>query len=76
MKKSEAETVIRQIVGLWREEHSLPPPDGSQNYSYAAFKNWAGEKGYGHYWRFRSAMGAEYDIELWFDDELRQAWRR
>jgi hypothetical protein len=44
--------------------------------NFLAFESWLNEAGYGSYLNFRSIMGADYDAEMWFDDELGQYWRR
>lgn len=73
MKKAECEQPIKSLAIEWRgtlqgNEYEYP--------SFYAFKNWLHAKGYGGYLNFRSRVGADYDAELWFDEALRQTWRR
>lgn len=44
--------------------------------SFSDFKVWLTENGHSQYLDFRSTVGADYDAEVWFDDELKQNWRR
>lgn len=74
MKKAEAERAIRHLSHEWGDAFGIPRPATDQP-SFYAFKEWCGEKGYGHYFDFRSAMGAHHDAEQWFDEEFCQAWR-
>lgn len=73
MKKSLAEPVIRHLATEWFDGL---PPEKREHPSFSSFKFWLDSKGYGHYLRFKSVAGANYDAEAWFDDELRQNWRR
>jgi hypothetical protein len=71
MKKSEAEKAIRHLCHKWAAEN--PPGDHP---SFGDFKRWLNEKGYGGYLGFRSVMGADYDAEMWFDQEFKLTWMR
>jgi len=73
MKKAEAEVAIRRLSHEWKHEQT---PDDLEHPSFSRFKSWLRSKGYGHYLNFRSVMGAEEDAKLWFDQELKQMWRR
>ena len=73
MKKPESESLIRSLdhdwateVGFSRESGELP--------SYRDFRAWLLEMRPDAL-RFRSTMGADYDAEMWFDEELGQMWR-
>jgi len=73
MKKSECEDAFQQLFSDWGtslSETQLSHP------SYYAFKHWVQSKGYSRYFNFRSRMGADYDVELWFDIFFKQTWRR
>lgn len=73
MKKDECKEALHQLFGDWGaglSDEQLEHP------SYYAFKNWAHGKGYSRYFNFRSRMGADYDIDLWFDIYFKQMWRR
>jgi hypothetical protein len=71
--KDEAEKAIRHLCHEWAKALS---PDRREHPHFSAFKSWLGESGYSHYLTFRSRMGADYDAELWFDQEFKQTWRR
>lgn len=73
MKKVEAEKAIRYLATEWVSTLS---DDEKEHPSFSSFKVWLRTKGYDHYLNFRSRMGANYDAELWFDQELKQTWRR
>jgi hypothetical protein len=75
MKKSDAEQAIRQLCDEWAREAQLTEAD-LKHPSYSTFKSWLSAKGYSHYLNFRSVAGADYDAELWFDQEFNQTWRR
>jgi hypothetical protein len=80
VKKAEAESAIRALCREWAEGRGIRPDPNSDplalHPSFSAFTQWVREKGYGHYLNFRSTMGAEYDAEMWFDQEFKQTWRR
>ncbi len=73
MKKDVAEPAIRSLAARWFD---TLPEDKREHPSWYAFRNWLSDNHYSHYLNFRSRMGADYDAEAWFDDELRQNWRR
>ncbi len=73
MTKADSEKAIRELSDTWY--NGLPDPK-PEHPSFLAFKSWLSEKGYSHYLRFRSVMGADYDAELWFDQQRKQMWRR
>jgi len=72
-KKAECEQAIRKLARDWLA--TLPEAE-REHPSWIAFKSWLGDKHYSHYLDFRSVAGADYDAEMWFDDELGQNWRR
>jgi len=76
MKIKDCERAIRSLSHTWwATEHGAGDP--SQHHpSFGRFKQWAFEKGYSGYFDFRSSASADYMAELWFDDELKQNWRR
>ncbi len=73
MKKSESEPIIRGLATDWLRTLS---EEKQEHPSFSAFKDWLSTKGYSHCLSFRSVAGADYDAEMWFDDELGQNWRR
>ena len=71
--KTECEPAIRALCWQWAKDLSeakLVHPN------YAVFKHWAAQNGYARYFKFRSRAGADYDAEMWFDQEFNQMWRR
>lgn len=73
MRKNEAEKIIRYLCHVWHDGLPYPKPDMP---SFEAFKSWLDSNGYSHYLKFQSFAGPDYDAELWFDQELKQTWRR
>ena len=71
IKKAEAEAAVRGLIHDWASETSV-----GDHPSFSAFVTWLRAAGYGRYLDFRSTMGPAEDAELWFDQELRQMWRR
>lgn len=74
MQKSEAEKAVRHLCHTWASENGLKI--GVDHASFSAFKAWLQAKECGHILDFKSRMGAEYDAEMWFDQEMKQNWRR
>lgn len=73
MKKSKSETGIRHLCREWAKGLGLEP--GSKAIpSFNDFKAWVLDKD-PTYLDFRS-IDADYEAEAWFDDELKQTWRR
>jgi hypothetical protein len=73
VKKSECEPAIRALAHDWF--NGLPDPK-PEHPSFYAFKTWLHENGYGHYLDFKSTEGPDEAAEYWFDQELKQTWRR
>lgn len=76
MKKSECETAIRSLCHEWASETGEDRSAKDFHPSFWQFKSWLKDKGYGHYLTFRSRVDPDEDAELWFDQELKQMWRR
>lgn len=75
MIKNECETAIRQLCHEWAKGKGfLILPDFDPG--FGNFKNWLVENHYSHYLNFKSVAGPDYDAEVWFDQELKQMWRR
>lgn len=72
MKRSECQPAIRRLVHEWAAAQERPT---NWHPSFGAFASWLKENGYGQYLVFRSTMGASFDAEQWFDQELKQGWR-
>lgn len=75
MTRAEAETAIRELSQKWAAGRGIELPSETL-VSFSEFTSWLSVNGYSRYLRFRSTAGAEYDAELWFDDEMKQTWRR
>ena len=73
MKKSECEPAIRSLSHQWFT--ALPDPKPAHP-AFWEFKRGLQANGYGQYLDFRSAMGPDEAAEWWFDQELKQTWRR
>lgn len=73
MKKPEAEKAIRSLSTTW---FATLTDKEREHPNFGTFQSWLQDSGYGGYLAFRSTMGADYDAEAWFDDELKQNWRR
>jgi len=73
MTRAEAEPAIRRLTTEWAKTLAS---EQRQHPSFSSFKSWLRENGHSHYLSFRSTAGAEHDAEAWFDDELKQNWRR
>jgi hypothetical protein len=74
LKKEECEKAIRQLCHQWMQEANISVE--KDHPSFAAFENWMTAQGYSRYLNFRSVAGADYDAEMWFDQETKQIWRR
>lgn len=74
MKRSEAESAIRELIYQWASAAGVQIGSAEQP-SFTAFRRWAKAQGYGSYFTFRSTMGPLEDAERWFDQELHQTWR-
>lgn len=73
--KRECESAIRHLCGQWRKLDDVKETPNIE-LSYSSFKRWAEQQGYSHYFKFRSVTGADYDAEMWFDDEFNLNWTR
>ncbi|WP_143749112.1 hypothetical protein [Mesorhizobium sp. WSM3868] len=72
MKKAESEKAIRYLATQWA--NTLPEKE-REHPSFSTFMAWLSANRYSGYLNFRSAVGPDYDTEMWFDDELKQTWR-
>ena len=75
LKKDVCETKIRSLCHDWAKERGFDRASGDQP-SFTDFKAWLSQKGLSIYLNFRSSVDADYDAEFWFDQELKQLWRR
>lgn len=74
MKKKECEKAIRALCSQYARARGIKM-DAASEPIFSDFVSWLRDAGYGQYLEFRSAMGARYDAEMWFDDEFKQNWR-
>ncbi|MDQ0323149.1 hypothetical protein QO002_005355 [Pararhizobium capsulatum DSM 1112] len=72
MEKYEAEKAIRSLSTTWFRTLTDREMDHP---SFRSFKDWLRQHGYGHNLDFHSAGGADHDVEVWFNEELRHRWR-
>jgi hypothetical protein len=74
-KKEDSKKAILQAIHMWAKERGISPsPD--YHASFLDFKAWLDENHFSHYLKFRSVAGPDYDAEMWFDEEMKQRWRR
>jgi hypothetical protein len=73
MRKDEAEKAIRSLSHTWFRALDIRE---QEHPSFSSFRSWLRDNGYGHYMEFRSTGGASEAAEYWFDQELKQTWRR
>lgn len=73
MKKSDAEREIRALITVWRNQE---PQQGMANNQLhcSDFIRWLRANSPGHL-NFRTSTSVDYDVDMWFDQELKQAWR-
>lgn len=78
MKRDECEKAIRGLCHQWaietgvsRDHKADPEP------SVYKFKTWMHQNGHGRFLEFRTLKGYSADewIEIWFAQEMKQAWR-
>lgn len=74
VKKAECETAIRHLCHQWRKECGLSDVAADQ-LSFGSFFSWV-QQNYSSYLDFRTTTSVFYDVEMWFDDEFKQNWRR
>lgn len=75
IKKDEAKRAFHQMFGDWANETGLLPPYGNNFIDFYNFKNWVNEKGYSHYFDFRTSGSSENCVERWFDANFKQISR-
>jgi hypothetical protein len=74
MIRAEAKKALCSLMHVWRKEAGYDELSESQ-LSSGEFMGWVRDN-YPHYLKFRSSTTVEYDVELWFDREFKQAWAR
>ena len=73
MKKADCEKALRALCHQWARDLSK---NQLKHPSFFDFKTWLRQNGYFHYLDFQSTAGAEYDAEMWFDQEFKRTWRQ
>jgi hypothetical protein len=74
MNKSDAERGIRHLCREWAKLRGVDP-DTADAPSFPDFLSWVREN-HSLYLKFRTTTSVRNDVELWFDQEFRQSWRR
>lgn len=74
MKKSESEPVVHHLLHKWRTDCGFDDVPNDE-LSFSKFYSWM-EQNYSNYLAFRTTTSVRYDIEMWFDQEFKQTWRR
>ena len=74
MKKAECEQAVRHLCHQWRKESGFSSTPADQ-LSFGSFLSWVQQE-YSSYLNFRTTTSVSYDVEMWFDDEFKQNWRR
>ena len=73
MKKSDRERKVKALISVWRQEE---PQRGVPNEQLhcSDFIRWL-RIHYPELLKFKGTLSVEDQIELWFDNELKQRWR-
>lgn len=74
MKQAEAEAAIRSLCYIYAREMGLKMT-ADEDPSFDHFYSWVGAS-YSAYLNFRATIGVREQVELWFDEEFKQMWRR
>lgn len=72
MQKIECEKAIRHLCHEWFK--SIDSNGEVDQPSFHDFLSWLKEN-HSAYLHFNTSTSVEYDVESWFDQELKQAWR-
>ena len=75
LKKVECETAIRSLNHEWAASQGLIPSTEIATI-YSEFRAWLESKGNSHFLKFRSVADPDFNAKMWFDDEMKQNWRR
>jgi hypothetical protein len=75
MKNAEAKSALPTLIDGWAEATSQPmPPDGTFHYGFGDFWTWL-QNNHPSYTKFKATPNARWVMEMWFDKEMKQAWR-
>lgn len=72
LKKDDCEKAIRGLATKWA---STQKKKDNWNPCFYTFKTWMQDNGYAHYLNFQTTESTEFLAEMWFAQELKQAWR-
>ena len=73
MTKDQAERAIRHLCHEWAKLRGIAI-DPNAHPSFEDFFSWV-QDNYSPYLTFRTSMSVRDDVENWFDQEFKQAWR-
>jgi hypothetical protein len=74
LTKGESEQAIRHLCHKWRHDCGYARASEG-DLSFSQFYSWL-EQLYPNYLRFQTTASVRDDIEMWFDQEFKQTWRR
>ena len=74
VKKSEAKSLVKSLCHDWRKDTDLDNHK-TEDLRSSDFLSWL-KTHHPDCLKFRSTMSPVIDIELWFDQEFNQIWRR
>lgn len=74
MKKDECERIIRGLCHVWRQENGFSNTPPSE-LSFEDFFFWLSAN-QSACLKFSTTTSVRYDVEMWFDQEFEQTWRR
>jgi hypothetical protein len=73
MTKAECEKAIRSLVHDWAKLRGVNVGQAEMP-SFSDFFGWVTDN-YPRCLQFRTTTSVRYDVEMWFDQELKQTWR-
>lgn len=74
MKEAECAEAMRHLCHQWSRECGLSDVP-AEDLSFPSFLSWV-PKNCSAYLDFRPTTSVSYDVDMWFDDEFKQNWRR
>ncbi len=74
MLKADCEKAVRSLRHAWITEND-PSAVARMDLSCSFFIAWL-RQNHSACLNFRTTTGVEYDVEMWFDDELQLNWTR
>lgn len=73
MTKDQAEQGIRALCRRWADLRGVARDAGSEP-NFSDFWAWVSDQ-HREYLNFRTTTSVRFDVEAWFDQEFKQAWR-